>query len=255
MHGFDDARRYSMASAWKHLTMTLLNNEYLSAASSRRLAILPALLLALFLFTTAGAAQEVRPNGDASVVATTDASGDFEVGDRIVMVVAGDPVLSDTFMVREGRVLDLPNLPPISVRGVRRADLQAHLTREIGRYIRNPDVRAHSLVRVAVLGGVSRPGFYAVSSDLMVTDLIMYAGGPGGNADIRRTTVRREGREVLDRRRMQSAMAEGRTLNDLNVRPGDELVVGEKRANNVYMYARAAGAILGLGLTIWRLSR
>src|SRR5687768_2701497 len=36
--------------------------------------------------------------------------GDFQVGDRIVLSVRGDSALTDTFVVRAGRTLSLPNV-------------------------------------------------------------------------------------------------------------------------------------------------
>src|SRR5438132_5082586 len=83
----------------------------------------------------------------------------FQVGDRILLHVEGDSTLSDTFTVVTGPALRLPAIGEISLAGVRRADLEAHLTRELGRYINSPVVQARALIRLSVLGEVTRPGF------------------------------------------------------------------------------------------------
>src|SRR5919108_6097734 len=62
----------------------------------------------------------------------------FQVGDRILLHVEGDSALSDTFTVVAGPALRLPNIGDISLAGVPRADLQSHLTRELGRFIKDP---------------------------------------------------------------------------------------------------------------------
>src|SRR5687768_9525071 len=101
--------------------------------------------------------------------------GDFHPGDRIALIVEGHPTLSDTLAVRSGRVISLPDLPEIPLVGVLRSELQAHLTREIGRFVRDPKVRVVPLMRVAVLGQVGRPGYYALPADALLSDAIMIA--------------------------------------------------------------------------------
>src|SRR5881396_146123 len=85
----------------------------------------------------------------------------FQAGDRILLRVEGDSALSDTFTVVAGPALRLPLIGEIPLAGVPRADVEAHLTRELGRYIKAPVVQARALVRVSVVGQVTRPGFYA----------------------------------------------------------------------------------------------
>ena len=99
----------------------------------------------------------------------------FQAGDRILLRVEGDSALSDTFTVVAGPALRLPIFGEISLAGVSRSDLEAHLTRELGRYIKNPVVQARALIRVSVLGEVTRPGFYAVPVDLVLPDALMLA--------------------------------------------------------------------------------
>ncbi len=172
--------------------------------------------------------------------------GDFQVGDRIVVTVQGETFLSDTFAVRAGRVVTFPNLPDVSLQGVLRSELAEHLTREIGKYVRSPTVKATSLVRIAVTGEVASPGFYSVPADFLASDAIMAAGGPTNNADLQKSVLRRGSTVLYDRVAFQRAIANGETLDRLNVRAGDEVVVGEKKRRNWGTMAYVAGSILGL---------
>ena len=70
------------------------------------------------------------------------ANGDFQVGDRIALIVLQDPTLTDTFTVKEGRTITLPNIPDISLHGVLRSEVQDYLTAELGKYLREPTVEA-----------------------------------------------------------------------------------------------------------------
>ena len=129
----------------------------------------------------------------------------FQIGDRILLHVEGDSVLSDTFTVVAGPALRLPNIGDISLAGVPRADVEAHLTRELGRFIKDAVVQARALIRVSVVGEVMRPGYYAVPIDLVLADALMVAGGAtkdapaqfeGIRAPSRRPAV--EGAPLLD---------------------------------------------------------
>ncbi len=170
--------------------------------------------------------------------------GDFQGGDRIVLRVLEDSTLSDTFTVRPGRTLSLASLPEISLRGVLRSELEAFLTAQVGRFLRNPTVTAVSLVRIAVFGEVIRPGFYHVPADVLLSDVMMIAGGPTGNADTRKTFVRRGSEELMDREATRRALLAGRSLDQLNLHGGDEIVIGG-RGGGVMSALQVAGMISG----------
>jgi protein involved in polysaccharide export with SLBB domain len=173
----------------------------------------------------------------------------------VVLNVAGVQQFSDTFQVRAGRVLQVPELPPIGLTGVLRSELEPHLQRQLGRYVINPTVEAYSLVRVAVAGGVARPGFYEVRPDAPITDAVMYAGGLSADGDATKLSVRRAGRTMIPEGALRTQVAMGATLDDLNVRPGDELRVGERRRQNWLETARTFAYVVALATGIWATGR
>ncbi len=156
-----------------------------------------------------------------------DADG-FHVGDRIALTVDGPQALRDTLTVRDGLILTLAGLGDVHLAGVKRANIQAYLSQEIGKFIRDPIVHATALVRIAVLGQVSKPGFYTVPSDMVLSDVVMAAGGPTPTADLNRSVVKRGTTDVIQKDQVASALTSGTTLDQLHVAPGDALVVGEK---------------------------
>jgi protein involved in polysaccharide export with SLBB domain len=151
----------------------------------------------------------------------------FQVGDRVMLRVEGDSALSDTFTVVTGPALQLPIIGEISLAGVRRADIQSHLTRELGRYIKDPVVEARALIRVSVMGEVIRPGFYAVPIDLVLADALMIAGGATQAARVDKLRVLRGSGEgaLWGGDQLQAAIARGATLEDLGIRAGDRIQV------------------------------
>ena len=203
----------------------------------------------------AALARQPGRAAEAAYLRTRLRDGDFQVGDMVVLHVAGVQQFSDTFQVRSGRVLQLPELPPISLGGVLRSELQGHLQRQLGRYIINPTVDAYSLVRVAVAGGVARPGFYEVRPDAPITDAVMYAGGLSGEGDATKMSVRRAGRTLIPEGALRTQVAMGATLDDLNVRPGDELRVGERTRRNWLETARTLAYVVALAAGVWGIGR
>ncbi len=165
-------------------------------------------LLSLVLLATAARAQD------------EGAPDEFHVGDRIALTVEGPMAFSDTVVVREGRTIQLPQIGDIQLAGVRRADAEKYLTQQISRFVKNPVVHAIPLVRVAILGQVRAPGFYSVPSDALMSDVVMRAGGPTPDADMNKTVVKRNDKDVLSQSEVANALSTGLTLDDLRVAPG-----------------------------------
>jgi protein involved in polysaccharide export with SLBB domain len=153
----------------------------------------------------------------------------FQAGDRILLLVEGDSALSDTFTVVAGPALRLPEIGEISLAGVHRSDLQAHLTRELGRYLKDPVVQARALIRVSVLGQVTHPGYYAVPIDLVLADALMLAGGATQTARVDRVSILRGNSALWSGDKLQGEIARGATLEELGVRAGDRIQVPGQR--------------------------
>jgi hypothetical protein len=160
----------------------------------------------------------------ASAIRQRLRNGDFVPGDRILLQVVGDTVLSDTFTVRSERIIQLPSLPEVHLAGVLDSELETYLLKELSKYIRNVDVTATPLVRVYLGGAFGRPGFVTVPVDQALTDLVN-TGTPSSGADLPKAVVRRSGKTFMDRRALQDALTKGKTLGDVSMRDGDELYV------------------------------
>lgn len=183
------------------------------------------------------------------------ADGDFQVGDRVYLQVDGETVLTDTFVVRQGRVLRLPGIPDVAVQGVLRVELADHLTRELGRYVRNPVVRAQSLIRVTVTGAVGNQGFYTVPVEAGVNEVLLAAGGVGGTARLNRLRIER-GQEALYRdEEVERVITLGATLDALGVQAGDRFVVPAQAQRNWWQTLQSINAFITLPLSILAVTR
>ena len=201
------------------------------------------------------AATRQQKQMQAATIRARLRDGDFDVGDRILLSVRGDSTISDTVTVRAGRMIRLANIPDISLQGVLRSELQDYLTTQLARYIKHPDVQTTSLVRVAVMGSVSKPGFYQLPADLALADAIMIAGGPTTTADVDRTQVKRGADVIYSSQLLGQEVAKGATLDQLNIRPGDQILIGERHHTNWGMIASLVGISAGLISTAVVLTR
>jgi Polysaccharide biosynthesis/export protein len=162
--------------------------------------------------------------------------GDIQVGDSVELAVVGEKDYSGTFPVVAGRVLSLPGLPDIPLRGVLRSEARDYLTGKLAKYIRDPQVKVRTTIRLSVFGSVGRPGFYQVPADALATDVFMKAG-IAQDANPNKAFVRRGDEVIWPPDSFHEAMQKGLTLDQLNLRAGDELVFDpHKRAGGISVY-------------------
>jgi polysaccharide export outer membrane protein len=131
--------------------------------------------------------------------------------------------------VQPNGALELPTVGTISLAGVPRSQLQTHLRTSLGKFLRQPVVRAHALVRVGVLGEVAKPGFYAVPPDAGVADALASAGGLTQTARVEQMRVDRDGKTVANDVSVRRALASGTTLDQLGIASGDQFVVPPRK--------------------------
>lgn len=161
--------------------------------------------------------------------------GDFQVGDRFVITARMDSIRADTASVRDSLKVSVLNLPDLSIAGVLRSELDERLNSHVARYVRNVSIRTSVLTRVAVLGAVRTPGFYYASPDRPVSDMVMLAGGPAPQANLEQFEVYRARTRLLGTKDSRNAVRSGTTLEQLDIRSGDEFRIPEKRKINWQM--------------------
>jgi len=184
--------------------------------------------------------------------AQAPASGEeFQVGDRILLRVDGEKDLSDTFTVAAGPLVNLPVIGAIPLSGVRRASLEAYFTERLGRYLKNPVVRVMTLLRLSIVGEVEKPGFYAVPGDIVLGDALMRAGGLTREAKFKALQIDREGQSIWRGESLQTAIAEGRTIDQLGLRGGDRIVIPRQMLRDPESTIRIISILVALPVAIF----
>jgi polysaccharide biosynthesis/export protein len=193
-------------------------------------------------------------SGEAAAIRTRLEEGDFRTGDQVTVVVETHPDLSATYTVEPNRTIAVPGVGSVPLRGVLRSELQPHLTEYLAQYVRSPRVRAQSTIRIMVLGGVGRPGFYSVPAHALITEVIDSAGGTSRDSRLTSIRIERNGERLMEGQPLQEAIIAGRTLDQLSVRAGDRIVVPQRRTNNIREVMGWTGTLLGLTWAVLRLT-
>lgn len=195
-----------------------------------------------------------RARSQSATIRRRLTEGDFRVGDRIALTVLGDTALTDTLVVQPGPRISLSGLTELSLQGVLRAELRDHIAKTLKKYVKDPEVHAVSLLRVGIAGDVARPGYYAVPFESLLSDVIMVAGGGTGTTDLHSITIRRGDETSWDEKGVQQAIAGGYTLDQMDLRVGDEITVGSKRERNWGLILGIAGTLLGVATLLTTMS-
>jgi protein involved in polysaccharide export with SLBB domain len=201
------------------------------------------------------AAATTPDTGATNVLYRRLSNGDFQPGDGVALSVEREQVFSDTFVVSSTRDIELPMVGPVSLRGVLYSEIEPYLTQQLSRVLRNPVVHARGLVRIAVTGAVPRPGYYLVPGDAPLSAAYQVAGGLVGNAKLKDARALRGGSTVLNEDAMRSALASGRTLDQLSLGSGDEVSVPIKSGPSVYEVIRGVSLLLTIPLTIYAITQ
>jgi protein involved in polysaccharide export with SLBB domain len=102
---------------------------------------------------------------------------------------------------------------------------------------------------------VTRPGFYGVPADALLSDALMAAGGPTGEADLRKVRIEREGRTIWEGKPLQQAMAQGRTIDDAGLIAGDRYIVPHHGRTSAGDVLRFGAFLLSIPVTVYTLTK
>lgn len=176
--------------------------------------------------------------------------GDFRAGDLVVLQIEGPVPFNDTLVVTNAITIDATGVGSISLRGTLRSELLSKVRDEVLQGVRTATVTAaYPLFSVAVFGSVARPGYFAVSDEIKIDQLITLAGGPTAAADPNNLLVRRGDEVVLSSKAVSNAIVQRRAIADLRLAEGDVLEVGERkvrwdRATTIQIVSLVLGPVI-----------
>jgi hypothetical protein len=84
----------------------------------------------------------------------------------------------------------------------------------------------------------------------------MAAGGPTPDAKVAELRIERSGERLWEGDVLRQAITDGRTLDEMNLRAGDQFIVpAEGRGGSTYDVVRTVGILLGIPITIYTLTQ
>jgi len=147
--------------------------------------------------------------------------------------VYGEAELSGTFRVATDGTIDYPLVGRVQVSGLRTGEIQKMLVAKLkDRILKDPQVvvtvKDRNSQKISVLAQVSKPGQVSYYPNMTIVDAIASAGGFTGIAAKNSVNLRREVAGRIETRVFPVAdISEGRSPN-VQVLPGDVLVVDER---------------------------
>jgi polysaccharide export outer membrane protein len=211
-------------------------------------AMIAALLIAVGLARVAFAAQPEEPRPptspagapQASTTGQPTASGSPEYiigpGDTIQVFVWRSPELSATVPVRPDGKISTPLVEDVVAVGKTPSQLARQMEIVLSAYVRSPQVNiivtnaVSAFSHITVIGQVAKPQTVPYKEGMTVLDVVLAVGGltdfAAGN---RAKLVRKDqnGKQMEIKVHLQDLLRKAKMSENLNVRPGDVLVVPE----------------------------
>ncbi len=214
----------------------------------RTLAFL-ALLLASVLVSVPAGAQEPRARAEQSVLTP---------GDSVRIVVWRKPEFSGDFVVAADGTITHPLFRGVQVAGLPFATAEANLRAFLSRFEENPQFVLEPLIRVAVLGEVTRPLVFAGRPETTIGEALARAGGTTQNGARNRVRVLRLQPNGQQQELVVDLADPNSSEGTFPVRSGDQIVVDRRKSffRDILVPALTIfGSIASVGLLIDRVGR
>lgn len=208
-----------------------------------------AALAACVALTSAGAARAQQSDSPAATAQATSAAR-IQPGDRILLKVWREPMLSDTLTVDQNGMAVLPRLGPMNLTRETVGSLQDSLRLRYAEFLRNPSIEVTVLRRIGVHGEVNKPGLYWVDVTVTLRDVIALAGGLTEIASVSKVSIVRG----TTSQKVSDWQVGGGPLGS-DLLSGDQVVVGRTSwlSRNALAAVSAAGVLTSIIITIFRL--
>lgn len=178
--------------------------------------------LVALLLVVQGACGPARRPQPSLAPPTGSGAVTLQPGDKVSVQIWREEDLSGQFTVLENGTITFPLLGERDVTGIPVSALRESLTEDYRRQLRNPSIEIVALRNVLVLGAVETPGPYEVNPITTVLGVIARAGGVNSGGTLDKIEIHREGQRLIEQ------VPAGATLSSLNLRSGDQIVVGNR---------------------------
>ena len=170
-------------------------------------------------------------------------------GDVLDIHVWGQDAFSGKFQVDVDGMIQYPVVGDVNTRNLTIAQIRDTLRAGLSQIFTTPFVTVTPLFRIAVLGDVFRPGLYTADPTMTVVDVVAMAGGANPSGNMSKIRVLRGGKATEVR--FDAGALGGRSLAEIGVRSGDEIVVPRKSFTREDLGIVLAAAQVALSVAIF----
>jgi polysaccharide export outer membrane protein len=181
-------------------------------------------LTAATLFGTGVMAQAQVTSASPPATATANSGYEYKLGsgDKLRLIIFGEPDLSGEFTISGDGVVSLPLIRDVRAAGLTASQLQANVENAFKEgYLKDPRVSIEVLTfrPFYILGEVVKPGEYPYSNGITVVNAVALASGFSYRANQKKVLIRHAGATTEEEVPLTSA-----TL----VAPGDTIRIAER---------------------------
>jgi protein involved in polysaccharide export with SLBB domain len=162
-----------------------------------RQALMGLALTAVTLFGTGATVQaQVAAAAPATVTSSTGYEYKLGSGDKIRLIIFGEPDLSGEFTISGDGIVSLPLIRDVRAGGLTASQLQANVENAFKEgYLKDPRVSIEVLTfrPFYILGEVNKPGEYPYSNGITVVNAVALASGFSYRANQKKVLIRHAG--------------------------------------------------------------
>lgn len=180
----------------------------------------------------------------------------FTAGDAVGISTLPDTLsfLNGVFPIDDRGFVELPIYGKAKITHMTVQEFENFIRENFKDYLRYPDIKAKPMIRLSVLGGVPRPGFYYFDSDRSLWEVLYEVGGTRDEDGLKQMRWERSGKTIEGD--LIPHLQTGISLRDLGFRTGDQIWVKTpgkpgfaEKARGYLSFVAAAASIVTLYIT------
>lgn len=149
----------------------------------------------------------------------------FSPGDGVSISTYPDTTffLNGVFPIDDGGYVELPIYGKVRITQMTEADFTNYLLDKYKDYLRFPNIQVKPMIRLSVLGGVRKPGFYYFDNDYSLWEVMKLVGGTLDEDGLKQMRWKRDGDNVQED--LIPYIQSGVALKNISFRSGDQIWV------------------------------
>lgn len=149
----------------------------------------------------------------------------FNPGDGVAISTYPDTAsfLHGVFPIDDQGYVELPVAGKVKITHMSKQELEDYLKQEFRDYLRFPNVQVKPMIRLSVLGGIPRPGFYYFDQDRSLWEVLYEVGGTLDEDGLKKMRWDRDGKTVEDN--LIPYIERGMSLRRMRFQTGDQIWV------------------------------